>query len=144
MSSDKTQQEIATIVCKNVATQYSMACRAFPEPAEAVTLAASITLVGITATSIYLTQKGPDVPPDNDDVLFTCLFLSNAVSFNDAGAALVEFDIPCVIKTLQMFWDITGRSFEPAMNESLRERVINNRNKAAEALQGDLNKFRPQ
>lgn len=134
-------QEIATLVCRNIAEQFSLASQACSDSAEACTLATSLTLVGITATAMYLTKVANDKPPSNDDVLFTCLFVANSVCFNDDGAALVEFEVSNVIKTLQMFWDITGRSFEPALNESLLRRVNDSRQKAEAAM---ADQFRPQ
>jgi len=139
--SDKQQQEIATLICRNVAEQFSLASRACSDSAEACTLATSLTLVGVTATAMYITKVGNDNPPNNDDVLFTCLFVANSVCFNDDGAALVEFETSNVVKTLQMFWDITGRSFEPGLNEGLLRRVNDSRQKAEAAM---ADKFRPQ
>lgn len=138
---EKVRQEIATLVCQNVATQFGIASQSCSDASDACTLATSLTLVGITATAMYVTKTSHDKPPSNDDILFTCLFVANSVCFNDHGAALVEFEISNVIKTLQMFWDITGRSFESDLNPTLLQRVNDSRQKAEAAM---ANKFRPQ
>jgi type 1 fimbria pilin len=145
--SDEDQEkrtDVANHACQGVAKMFNMAARAFDDPGEIATLAMSITVVGITATAAYLTKKGKVGNADDDEILFTCLFVANSCAFSDAGSAMVEFNFTNIIKTLEQFQTMTGKSFEDKLNTSLLECVNAERNKAATAFHDEMTKFLPQ
>jgi hypothetical protein len=137
------QQELAASLCKAVATQFNIVSKAFQkDPGETTTLAASVALVGLSATAMYITKASPEKAPTQDDLQFTCLFVANSCHYNNEGTAMVEFAIPNVIKTLEQFKELMGRDFNN-LNSTLMDVVTAERNKADDAFQGDLTKFKP-
>lgn len=141
------QNEIAGVLTHAIINQYKAASVAFEEPGHRLTLAMGVAMVGVTAAH-QLVVKDATKTPDRDELLFTCLLISNSVEFTDADehrdALIVEFSFDNIIKTIEQFRDITGRSIEDRLNESLVQEVRDLKAKAVEAMQGDLTQFKPQ
>lgn len=131
------QQKIAEVLCGNIAQQLTMSHSAFNGGGERLTLNASVAMIGITATAVSLGEFEPNVSArlTHDHVLFSCLYTANASNYNRDGTLAVEFEISNVIKTLDQFQMMTGRSFEPLMDKSLLESVQEAREKAATSTQ---------
>lgn len=136
MKNQEDKNELAQELCKSVAEKFRSATRVFDDPGEGITLTASVSLVGVAAVSMFLGPNGPNgsaAPPTNDDILFASLYISSSCSFAGNGTAMVEFDIMNVVKILDQFHQLTGRSYERRMNESLLDRVNEVRNDTPKA-----------
>jgi hypothetical protein len=146
MNKHAMQQEIAITVVNHVAQQLSMGLNVFQDGREKVTFCTSVSMVGVAASAIQLTETGSEIAPipDEDMVLFACLYTANASSFNGEGGLFIEFDIGNVIKTMEQFQQLTGRSYEGRLDKSLMDKVRQGRKNASEAFTGDFSKFRPQ
>src|SRR5216684_698417 len=123
MTNQEKKNEIAHKLCKTVAERFRVAARIFDDPGESVTLVASISLVGVTQVAMFLEEDGMEAPPTNDDILFACLYIASSCAFRDNGTAVVEFDILNIVKILDHFHQLTGRSYERRINRSLLDRV---------------------
>lgn len=141
------QNEIVGVLTRAIIGQYKAACIAFPEPGQRLTLAMGTAMVGITA-SHQLIVRDAESAPTRDELLFTCLLISNSAEFTDFNdqkdALIVEFSFDNIVKTIQQFRDITGRSIEDRLNESLVQEVQAMKAKAMDAFVNDLTQFRPQ
>ncbi len=115
--------ELAQQLCKTTAEIFNRVSRMFDEPGESLTIVASVNLVGVTTVVMFLSEDGREAPPTNDDILFACLYIASSCSFKDNGTALIEFDILNLIKILDQFHQLTGRSYERRLNRSLLDRV---------------------
>jgi hypothetical protein len=134
MTNQDNKNEIAQELCKVVAEKFRAASRIFNDPGEALAMVASISLVGVTSVSMYLSQNDRDNPPRDDDTLFACLFIAAACSFSGNGTAMIEFDIINIIKILDQFHQLTGRHYERHLNTSLFDLVSDQRNKDNETF----------
>ncbi len=149
MNTNQKQQKIAQVITDSMISSYKLASAVFPGPAGQLTLSMGMAMVGITASAQLVLKHGVNKVPDRDGVLFACLLIANSAEFanvdehNDALA--VEFSFDHVLRTIDQFREITGRSIEGHLNESLIEEVNIRRAKAAEAiLASDLPLFKSQ
>jgi hypothetical protein len=133
MKNQEDKNELAQELCKSVAEKFRSAALVFDDPGEGITLIASVSLVGVVAVSIFLGPSGNAAPPTKDDILFASLYISSSCSFAGNGTAKVEFDIMNVVKVLDQFHQLTGRSYERRINESLLDRVNEIRNDTTKA-----------
>jgi hypothetical protein len=119
-------------VCHCVTQQLVAAHPLFSGGGERVTLDCSVAMIGITSASISLSKFQGDGPhvPTNDHILFTCLYISNAATFRKDGVLAIEYETSNVIRTLDQFKDMTGRSFEPLLDETLLASVQEAREQA--------------
>ena len=142
------QNKLAGILTRGIIEQYKMTCSVFQEASQRLTLAMGVAMVGVTATCQLVNKDGLASSPDRDEILFACLLISNSVEFmpHDASndALVVEFSFDNIIKTIDQFHDITGRSIESHLNENLVKEATEMKVKATEALQGNLSQFKPQ
>lgn len=146
MNIKEKQQEIAGVLTKAIIGQYKSATVVFPEPGQCLTLAMGVAMVGVTATCQLVLKNGVEDTPDRDEILFACLLVSNSVEFTgvneDTDALVVEFSFDNIVRTIDQFRDITGRSIEDHLNESLVHEVNEMKAKAVETLQNSP--FKPQ
>jgi len=142
------QNEIAGLLTSAMINQYKTASIAFPDPGARLTLAMGVAMIGVSATCQLVIEDGLKEVPDRDELLFACLLISNSAEFvsNDTltDALAVEFNFENIVKTIDQFHDITGRSIEEHLNKSLVEEVNRTRAKAMDAFVDDLNQFKPQ
>lgn len=142
------QQKVASTIVDATAKQLAFGLPFFQDGGGKVTFCTSVAMVGVAATATHLTEvegKEPGkIVPDADMVQFACLYLANASSFSPNGELLIEFCLDGVIKTLDQFQQMTGRSYEGRLDKSLMEKVRQGRKNASEAFTGDFSKFRPQ
>jgi hypothetical protein len=138
------KREIAGSLCKAIGMQYMMASTAFrDDPGECTTLGISVAMVGIAATCMNITTSSPKRPPTPDEILFTCLFISNSVAFDRDDTLGVEFGIDNVIRTLEQFKEMTGRELK-TMNPSLLQVVEEVRaQSSSKSFPEGLSKFLP-
>lgn len=141
----KKQNEVAAALCHTMTQHYMLAQNCFPEAGQKTTLAMSVGMVGVSAMAALLTKKAINnkYVPTVDHIQFACMFLANSASFTEDGGLLVEFDLANVVKTLDQFKEMTGRSFEPELNKQLLEMIQDQRNLADKAFSGEMEKFRP-
>lgn len=125
----------------------------YREPPQRLTFLLSTTLPGLMGAIQGSCKDATEkyFSPNNDHLLFVCLLVANTTSrVHGAGengesvGYMVEYSIDNIVKTLEMFQELTGRSFEPLLNESLLTVVTTVRDEAKAAFTGDLNKFSPQ
>lgn len=151
MNMNSIQQKTAETIASNFADQIGMASQIYRDPASRLAFLLSTTLPGIMGAIGGLAKDGtdPDFAATGDHVTFTCLLVANATTrvgnIDGKGQGfMVEYSIESIVKTLEQFKDMMGRSFEPMMNESLLEVINKVRSETAEAFTGNLGVFRPQ
>lgn len=146
MNIKEKQNEIAGVMTRAMIEQYKTAAVIFPDPGQRLTLAMGVAMVGVTATCQLVLKDGVACTPDRDEIMFGCLLISNSVEFMEHDTAndalVVEFSLDNIIKTIDQFRDITGRSIEDHLNESLVHEVNEMKAKAVETLQHSP--FKPQ
>lgn len=145
----KNAEQAANAIAEVIADAASF----YREPPQRLTFLLSTTLPGLMGAIQGSCKDATErnFSPNNDHLLFVCLLVANVTSRvrgggenGDSVGYMVEYSIDNIVKTLEMFQELTGRSFEPMMNESLLAVVNGCRNEAKAAFSGDLNKFSPQ
>jgi hypothetical protein len=150
MKRQETQQEMAEILAKGVAKQLALSMHAFPEPNERLTLCMSTALVGLMGAIQGVSQWDniEKFVPTDDHVLFVCLLVSNSVysvgNTSMGHGFAVEYDVAHILRAMDQFKDLTGRSFEPMMNRSLVAIINEARKQAASSVPNTMGKFLPQ
>jgi hypothetical protein len=140
------QQMIAVQMASGMAQMLHVTQAMFPEPGEKETLFMSASMIGISALAAITAKSvghGNQYIPTQDHILFASLMTANAVEFDRDGELKVEFDIANVIKAMDQFKEMTGRSFDELMNDSLLGSVNAERNKALSSVSNSLSKFMP-
>lgn len=154
MSSNDKQQEVAAALIRQVALQFSMATSVFRAGAERVTLAVSLAMVGVAAAVNDLVDRdkkqsvkneigGRTTVPNGDDILFGCLFTANCAHFDSEGGMGIEFSHDNLIKALDTFKEMTGRSYEDSLDPHLLQRINETRSSALSGLNDNNSKFLP-
>ncbi len=143
MNQSESQQKIASALCNNIIQQYNVASLAFPDAGERTALAMSVAMVGITAACSGLAKYGNKVPT-TDQLLFTSLLIHNSVEFQRDDVLAVGFAYENILKTLDQFREITGRSCEGTLNPSLLEALADWKKKNNATFPDGLQQFRPQ
>lgn len=144
-------QQVAEQAANAIGNIITQAAQHYVNPPARLTFLMSVTLPGIMGIISGVCKGGTeqDFRPDNDHLLFACLLIAATTSRvtgvrGDNVGFMVEYSIDNIVKSLEMFTELTSRSFEPRMNDSLLEVVNRCRTEAKEAFAGDMSKFSPQ
>jgi hypothetical protein len=140
------QNELAAALAKQTAMHFVLVQAAFPEAGQKTTLAMSSAMIGIESMASLLSHAdlvGAKHVPTPDQIQFACMFLANSASFTEQGGLLVAFDFSSLDKTLEQFQTMFGRSFEPQLDQSLKDAIDEERKTANKAFRGEMTKFLP-
>lgn len=143
--SKEVQTKVAAGLVNSIGKMVMAATPFFKEdPGELCTMYMSSAAVGVAAACMNMTKATPGRPPSDDEMQFSCLVLSNALAFSKDGTLVVGWEPVAILKALDQFKLLTGRSFEDKLNVSLLDVINDERTKANASMKGEMSKFMPQ
>jgi hypothetical protein len=140
------QQFIAEKLLETTALQLATASKFFAQEGQKTTLCISLAMVPVTNLCAGFThrgrEEGKDFRPTPDDLLFSCLVISNSCWFSTEGAMAAEFSYEHLIQSLDQFREMTRRSYEPELDYNLLQN-INKVREEASSVPPSISKFMP-